>query len=298
MPFHAIQHADDPRLQPYALTRDRDAAGPSARPGLFVGESPLVVQAMLERPGCTQSLLIAPRHQERAQAMLDARAPGQPEPPVFVAPDALLETITGFNIHRGFLAIGARPPQPALPQLLPPAPQPAALLCIEGVNNMDNIGQLFRVAAAMGCCGVLLSPDCHDPLYRKSLRVSCGCALRVPFARSTSWHSDLQQLHATHHCTLIGATGRAPHTVAQAAAALSTAPAAPTAPATSTAPVSVATPARRIALLVGAEYVGLQPATLHLCQMQVRIPMAPGVDSLNVAVAAAVCLDRLAPERS
>jgi tRNA G18 (ribose-2'-O)-methylase SpoU len=194
-------------------------------------------------------------------------------------PNALVEEIAGFNIHRGLLAIGTRPAPRTVDSLVPassagvaPAttPAPCTLLCVEGVNNMDNIGQLFRVAAAFACAGVVLSPECHDPLYRKSLRVSCGHALRVPFARSEAWTADLARLRTAHGFALIGATGHgAPLDGRDAGAA----------------------PART-ALLVGAEFAGLSPAALAACDRRVRIPMAPGVDSLNVAVAAAVLLDR------
>jgi tRNA G18 (ribose-2'-O)-methylase SpoU len=145
---------------------------------------------------------------------------------------------------------------------------------VESVNNIDNIGQLFRVAAAFGCCGALLSPDCHDPLYRKSLRVSCGCALLVPHARSTDWSADLRAVRATHGLTLIGATGSADVTLEQLAAQ----------------PIG-----SRVALMVGAEYAGLSAEALQACAVRARIPMATGVDSLNVAVAAAVFLSRLSP---
>ena len=132
---------------------------------------------------------------------------------------------------------------------------------------------LFRNAAAFGVDGVLLSPSCHDPLYRKSLRVSIGHALDVPFARSRDWAGDLADL-ARRGITLI------------AAAATETAVA-----------IDEVTPPRRVALVVGQEFDGVSPTTLDACDHVVRVPMSPGVDSLNVGVAAAVCLHRFSTGR-
>ncbi|MFO0961485.1 MAG: RNA methyltransferase [Phycisphaerales bacterium] len=289
-----VQHIDDPadpRLEPYRSVRDRDTLGRDGHPGRFIGESPLVIEAMLRAPIRTLSILTAPRHAERAVALVGeaGRADSPDAPQVLVAPDAVLDGVVGFHIHRGFLAVGERPALPTAAELIARACAGASaggdaatragalLLCIESCNNIDNIGQLFRNAAAFGCAGVLLSPDCHDPLYRKSLRVSCGCVLRVPYAWSADWEGDLRTLRETHAFALVGASGGAERTLAECAREL-----AERAPA-----------ARRTALLVGAEYAGLRAPTLAACTHRARIPMAPGVDSLNVAVAAAVFLDRL-----
>ena len=143
------------------------------------------------------------------------------------------------------------------------------LLVCENITNIDNIGFLFRNAAAFGVDAVLLSPRCHDPLYRKSLRVSIGHALTVPFVRSTDWTAQLDRLRREWGVTLIAAAldPRAEDLDA------------------------VARPGR-VGLVVGQEFEGISPETLDRCDHIVRIPMAPGVDSLNVAVAAAVCLHR------
>jgi len=179
--------------------------------------------------------------------------------------------VTGFNVHRGLLALGRRPEPVALASVVPHRDRPATLLCVEGVNNMDNIGQLFRVAAAMAVSAVVLSPDCHDPLYRKSLRVSCGCVLRVPWVRADDWHAALGELRSQHGVALVAATGRGARTPTEVAADVGT----------------------RVAIVVGAEFAGLSERTIALADHAVRIPMAAGVDSLNVAVAAAVLLDHL-----
>lgn len=324
MAIFEINDPLDPRLEPYRLVQDRDRAGGGARPGLFVGETPVVVQAMLEMPGRTRSILASAHHRARVEAMLaeavakwparrvgaepesarEAKSAREPEtaleiepalePDVYVVPESIVEPLTGFNVHRGLLAIGVRPAPKSVRELVGAHAGAAhatshsvahagasalatttrsalTLLCVEGVNNMDNIGQLFRIAAAMACDGVVLSTDCHDPLYRKSLRVSCGCALRVPFARSIDWHGDLRFLRDELGVAVVGATGGGDATIDQIAR----------------------TKPARVAVVVGAEFAGLSAETLALCTHRVRIPMAIGVDSLNVGIAAAVLLDRL-----
>ena len=273
-----IDSAADPRLAPFLAVRDRDALGPDGRPGLFVGESPLVIEAMLRAPVETLAILASERQEARARALVDDARPrrvGRADPGILLAPDEVLDAAVGFNIHRGFLAIGRRPAPRTVREVVP-ASGDCLLLVVEDVNNIDNIGQLFRNAAAFGCAAVVLSPACHDPLYRKSLRVSCGHALRVPFARSASWAEDLAWLREGAGLALVGATGGGERTLVEVADELSR------------------TSPRRIAVLVGAEFDGLSPAALGACSHRTRIPMAPGVDSLNVGVAAGVVLARLA----
>ena len=274
-----IEFPDDPLLTPYRAVRDRDAAGPDGRPGLFVGESPLVVEAMLRTNTDVLSILVAARHEARAVAMVDAwRAArhGLDDPHVLVADDELLNATVGFEIHRGFLAVGRRPAPRTVGEVVPAPGCDALLLLVEEINNIDNIGQLFRNAAAFGCAAVVLSPGCHDPLYRKSLRVSCGCALQVPFARSDDWEGDLLRIRDDGGFALVGATGSGECTLREAADRCA------------------GTTPRRVAVVVGAEFAGLRPHTLAACSLRVRIPMASGVDSLNVGVAAGVFLSRLA----
>jgi tRNA G18 (ribose-2'-O)-methylase SpoU len=276
MTFASIHDHSDPRLEPYRLVQDRDRSSPAGRAGLFIGETAVVIQAMLRVPQCTVSVLAAERHEERVRQLI-AQSPESSSPPdVFLVPDRIVEPLTGFNLHRGLLAVGRRPDARSLASFIPPPERSALLLCVESVNNMDNIGQLFRVAAAFGCCGALLSQDCHDPFYRKSLRVSCGCALSLPHARSQEFVTDLTGLREEHRFTVIGATGSGQTTL------------------TELSEMSTETGART-ALVVGAEFSGLSAEALRECSLRARIPMAPQVDSLNVATAAAVFLSRLNP---
>ncbi len=161
------------------------------------------------------------------------------------------------------------------PRGLPPV-EPLTLLreactvaILEGLNDHENIGALFRNAAALGVDAVLLSPDCADPLYRRSVRVSMGCVLRLPFATAAPWPSALGAV-AAEGFELVALTPR------------------PDAD-----PVSVLDGERRVAIMVGAEGPGLSEAALAVANRRVRIPMRPGVDSLNVATAAAIAFHRL-----
>ncbi|MFM7799165.1 MAG: TrmH family RNA methyltransferase [Planctomycetota bacterium] len=278
-----IGSPDDPRLEPYRSVRDRDASGPDGRPGLFIGESPLVIEAMLRAPVEVLSILTAERHAARAEAMVaSARAarPGRPDPAVLVAGDDVLDSVVGFAIHRGFLAVGRRPGTRGVTEVVPPPGVDALLLLVEEINNIDNIGQLFRNAAAFGCAAVILSEGCHDPMYRKSLRVSCGHALRVPFARSERWDRDIAWLRDEQGFAVLGMSGSGSMDLRRASEAVE--------------PIQP----RRLAVVVGAEFAGLRPGTLAACTHRVRIPMAAGVDSLNVGVAAGVVLARLSEGRS
>ena len=280
MAVHHISDTNHPHLAPYQQVRDRDALGPDGRPGLFIGESAVVIGAMLRAGVDVLSILTSDRHTERAVSMVDEARPfrnNMPDPEVLLVADDVLDATVGFNIHRGFLAVGRRPAQHTVRQVVPAHGQDALLLVVEEINNIDNIGQLFRNAAAFGCSAVILSPGCHDPLYRKSLRVSCGCVLRVPYARSDAWNADLRYIRDDQGFTLLGATGGGERTLREVAEELT----------------RPSTQPRRIAVVMGAEFTGLCDDTLAACTARVKIPMAIGVDSLNVGVAAGVFLSRL-----
>lgn len=261
---------DDPRVTPFRSLRDPDLVRAGEGRGWFIGEQLLVLERMLARPGTTISILASERMAERARRLRDAS--DDPAPPLLVADDAVIESIVGFDLHRGLLALGRRPADglARLERRIADRSRPVSILACEEIRNIDNIGLLFRNAAAFGVDGVLLSPGCHDPLYRKSLRVSIGHALDIPFARLEPWPEALGAFCREFAVRLIGA---ATDSVAT--------------------PLGRVDPSARTALLVGSEFPGLAGGTKTGCDELVRIPMAPGVDSLNVAVASAVCLARL-----
>ena len=271
-----VSDAEDPRLAGYGLV-----AQPSAllRAGWFVAEGRLVVERLLsERRYQVESLLLS----ESAHAALGAQlAASGLEAPVYVCPAALFERLTGYDFHRGCLALVRRPPPLDWRAL---ALRSRALVVLEAVANVDNVGGVFRNAAAFGADGVLLDPASADPLYRKAIRTSMGATLCVPFAKlgadgsaagERPWPECLSEL-AAHGFELIALT---PGASAQEIDAFA------------------ATPdrAERCALLFGAEGSGLSPRALELCQQRLRIAIRPEVDSLNLAVACGIALQRLLP---
>jgi len=261
-----IADLDDPRLDDYRAVRDRHLRGEAGDAGLFIGEQALVVEKMLAVDGLTKSVLAAEGHVQRIASLVPE------DVPLYVLPPDEMSRVVGFPIHRGLLAVGHRPlPEShALDAAVPRRPGPLCVLACEGITNTDNIGLLFRNAAAFGVDAVVLDPQCHDPLYRRALRVSIGHAVTMPWARSTAWPADLERLRDEWGLTLVAAS-----------------------PGPGSIPLDDLPPPERVALVVGTEQAGLSQAALALCDLRVRIPMAEGVDSLNVAVAAAVCLHRL-----
>jgi len=259
-----IDRADDPRIAGYADIREKELA---ARTGCFVGETLVVLEAMLLHQGAIQSVLASARMLGRTRAMLATAGCGAP---LYTASDEILAELTGVDLHRGVLALGLRAPfEPVAPEAYAPPSPPRTVLVAEGITNIDNIGQLFRIAAAFAVDAVLLSPECHDPLYRKSLRVSTGNALKVPAIRAHAWPDDLAAFCRRFDLALVA-------TAIQ-----------------SSVPIASIGHPPRVAIVVGHESEGVTPGVRALATHVVRIPMASGVDSLNVAVSAAIALDRL-----
>ena len=174
----------------------------------------------------------------------------------------LMAQVVGFHLNRGVLATANRAPVPMMPELIA---RSRHLAVLEGINDHENLGGLFRNAAALGVDAVLLGPRCADPLYRRSVRVSMGHVLHVPFAELRCWTGDLDVLR----------------TAGFRVAALT--PAADAVPL-----VQAGLDTGRVAWLLGAEGPGLSAEARAAADLAVRIPMAPGVDSLNVATAAAI----------
>ena len=180
----------------------------------------------------------------------------------------MLESITGFDFHRGCLALVRRPKAP-LP--FDTFTSTARLIALEGVANPDNVGGVFRVALALGAGGVLLDPTSADPLYRKTVRTSMAAVLRVPFRRVEPWPSGLDELKSQGFQVVA-------LTPDPAAVAIDE---------------YVVEPGRRLILTLGSEGLGLQPETMRYADVRMRIPIDPRADSLNVVVAAGIALNRL-----
>lgn len=254
-----VAQATDPRVDDYRdLTEaDRRPDRPGGR-GLVIAEGVVVVRRLLHSPYPIRSVLGVPRRIEELADDL-----GGHDVPAYAADADTMASVVGFHLNRGVLAVADRAPAPDLAELLRTA---RVLAVLEGVGDHENLGSLFRNAAALGVDGVLLGPRCSDPLYRRSVRVSMGHVLRVPFTTLTGpWPASLDLLRAA------GLT----------VAALT--------PSTDAVPLARAGLAgRRVALLLGAEGPGLTDEALAAADLRVRIPMASGVDSLNVATAAAV----------
>jgi tRNA G18 (ribose-2'-O)-methylase SpoU len=228
--------------------------------GVFVVEGAGTVRQLLTSEWPVVSILLLP---QRVHAMADAiGAAEQLGAPVYVAGPAVFDRIAGFPVHRGVLAVAERRPLPDPKSLL--AGTDVAVV-VEGVNDPENLGAIFRNAAALGAGAVLLDPTCCDPLYRRAVRVSLGHVLRIPFARMEPWPMALSELPARGF-TVIALDPTAPEQI------------------------DAIRPERPLALLVGSEGPGLSEPARAAASYRVQIPMAAEVDSLNVATALAVAL--------
>ncbi|GGS00314.1 MULTISPECIES: TrmH family RNA methyltransferase [Streptomyces] len=263
-----VDDPDDPRLSDYIgltdveLRRRREPAE-----GLFIAEGEKVIRRARQTGYEMRSMLLSAKWVDVMRDVIDE----VPAPVYAVAPE-LAERVTGYHVHRGALASMQRKPLPAADELLGTARR---VVVMESVNDHTNIGAIFRSAAALGMDAVLLSPDCADPLYRRSVKVSMGAVFSVPYARLEAWPKSLETVREAGF-RLLALT--------------------PDAKATS---IDEAAPHRleRVALMLGAEGDGLSTRALMAADEWVRIPMAHGVDSLNVGAAAAVAFYAVATGR-
>ncbi|QUD87658.1 TrmH family RNA methyltransferase [Phenylobacterium montanum] len=259
----AIDDPDDPRIAGYRNIREKDLVG---RQGLFVAEGEVVLRMLLAQSRhAPLSILIAAK---RAESLAPLLARASPETPVFAAGQAVMDQVVGFPIHRGILALARRAPEPTPSELLAGLPGRALALALFGIANHDNMGGLFRNAAAFGVGAVLLDAECCDPLYRKAIRVSVGGALVTPFARFGP-NQDPITLLRDHGFEPLALTPRG-----------------------RTRLIDLKRPPRA-ALLLGAEGPGLAEALIARAS-DISIPMSAGFDSLNVAACAAIALHQLA----
>ncbi|MBX3211886.1 MAG: RNA methyltransferase [Labilithrix sp.] len=258
-----VDGREHPDLQPYTSVRERDLVG---REGLFIAEGEVVLRVLASQSSFkVRSLLLEER---RVDAVRDVLASLPDDVPAYVVPQSVMDSVVGFSIHRGVLALGERGAPLDAAELARRAGSAgtsaaSVLVALVGLTNHDNVGSVFRNAAAFGAGGVLLDAESCDPLYRKAIRVSAGAALIVPFARCASAGAMLDLLSAAN-VEPIALTPRGAETLDALA------------------------PAPR-ALLLGTEGPGL-PADVLSRARPVRIDMAAGFDSLNVAVASGIAL--------
>lgn len=261
-----IESPDDPRIAGYRAIRERDLVGREDR---FIAEGKVVLNVLFSaRRFEAESALIL---EQRLAGMAETLARAPAAMPVYVAPQSVMDAIAGFHIHRGVLALGRCRDEDDPEEMLARLAADALVVVLVGISNHDNMGAIFRNAAAFEADAVLLDPSCCDPLYRKAIRVSVGAALKVPFARMPG------------EAVLVDALAR--RGFRQFALSPS-----------GSRTIDALHRERRTALYLGTEGAGLPPALMARMET-VRIPMSEDFDSLNVAAASAVALHRLWRER-
>ena len=255
-----ISDPDDPRLDNFRDLNsiDRRPDLPSGK-GLVIAEGVLVVQRMLASPFTPLAFLGT----DRRLAELRADLAGNPAP-YYRASAEVMAAAVGFHLNRGVLAAARRAPERSVAQVVDGARTVAVL---EGVNDHENLGAIFRNAAGLDVDAVVFGSGCADPLYRRAVRVSMGHAMLVPYARATDWPAELNTLHQLGFRLLAMTPGSDAATLPTAMSAVHD---------------------ERVAILVGAEGPGLSHAAMKASDLRVRIPMSRGTDSLNVATAAAL----------
>lgn len=261
MPRIAINDLDDPRLAIYRhlkatnLTRDADQ---------FVVEGEKLVDRLLESRFPPASVLVTDRHEARIAARVSEGVP------LFVVPAEKIEDLVGFNFHRGVLASGRRLPPPGLDEVVRTAGTRLTIVVCPALSNPENLGAIVRIADVFGVDAVLVGERCPDPLSRRVLRVSMGTALRLPVIASADLGRDVERLRSAWGVEL-AATVTDPDAVA----------------------LDDARRPDRLALFLGNEGDGLAPEWVARCDRRITIPMRPGAESLNVAVAAGILLYHL-----
>lgn len=267
MPIERVTDASDPRLADYcdltdvALRRVLEPEG-----GLYLAESAKVLARALSAGHRPRSVLTQDKWLDEVERLLRSElgAAGH-EVPVYVVDAELAEAVTGYAVHRGLLASMHRPANPPLSEVLAHARR---VVVLEDLVDHTNVGAVFRAAAGMGADAVLVTPRCADPLYRRSIRVSMGTVFQVPWTRLPAWREATELLHAAgFHIAALA--------LSEDAVSLDD---------------FVEDPPERVAIVLGAEGDGLSRQALAAADSTVTIPMAGGVDSLNVAAASAVAL--------
>lgn len=292
-----VQRVDDPsdaRLADYvALTDVQLRRRKEPAEGLFVAEGEKVIRRALAAGYPLRSMLLEDRWLPSLADVVEKASA-----PVYVASRELLEAATGYLVHRGALAAMGRTPLPSALELVvgasrpmvpeavddhtdegnvsPVGGQPRRIAVLEDIVDHTNVGAAFRSAAALGIDAILVTPRCADPLYRRSIKVSMGAVFQVPWARISPWPDEIDMLRDAGFTTAALVLSEDAITLDELAARRS----------------------ERLALIVGTEGDGLRPATVAAADVSVRIPMSGGVDSLNVAAAAAVAFYATRPGRA
>ena len=258
-----IASASDERIQDYRSLKDvtlRRALEPAS--GLYIAESAGVIHQALSVGHQPRSLLLA---RDRMGEFTHVIEQLDESVPVYIADYSVLQGITGFHVHRGALASMHRPEVSAVEGIIANARRIAIL---ESLVDHTNVGAVFRSIAALGWDAVIMNEQCADPLYRRSVRVSMGAVFHVPWAKVSNWPQGVAELKST---------GFSIHALTPSPSAINIADVA-------------VVPEQRVALLIGTEGQGLSNDALAIADTHVRIPMAAGIDSLNVGAAAAIAL--------
>jgi tRNA G18 (ribose-2'-O)-methylase SpoU len=254
---HRVTHADDERIGDFRALTDVELRTRWEPPnGLFIAEGQLVIGRALRAGYRLRAILVDEKRVDQFADLPD-------EAIVYAGAPEVLEAVTGFHVHRGVLASFHRRELPSLESMLSAAQRIAVL---EGLNTHTNLGALFRSAAAMGIDAVVLSPSCADPLYRRAVRVSMGEVFAIPYAKADTWPDALKTVSAAGFRLLALTPGEDAVPLQRL----------------------TAQDRERPALLLGAEGPGLSRQALAASDVRVAIPMRNGVDSLNVATAAAI----------
>ena len=259
----------DPRLGDYAALTDAALRKRyEHQAGVLIAEGPNPVRQLLRSATPLRSVLLSAERLDTYADVVAAARTRQPPAPVYVTSREVLHAVVRFRLHQGIIACGARRALPSATEVLTGARR---IVVLEGLNDHENLGALFRTARGLGVDAVLLGPGCADPLYRRSVRVSMGHVLHVPFAGPMRMATVFAAL-ADHSAHVLALT--------------------PNPPSVELADVEVP-PGRPVAVLLGAEGPGLTAAALAGAHQRVRIPLDPMVDSLNVGVAAGIALASL-----
>lgn len=263
-----LTNLDLPELQPYRTLRQPEE---HFRNGIVVAEGEKVVSRLLESSLTVFSVLLTPEWLEVYQPRLEQRTE---HIIAYCAPKSVLETIVGFHLHQGIMALAKVPPQPAFQDFVALAEKPFLFVALDGLTNAENVGVVVRNAAAFGAAGIVVGKTSSSPYLRRAVRNSMGAVFSLPVYHTPNLAATLQELSAAANCSLIAAH---PHGETWLPSAHFK---------------------ENVCVVFGSEGEGISSAVLEVCSEKVMVPMAHGVDSLNVASACAVFLYEVQRQRN